>query len=223
MNLSSFSKAAIDEICERVRDKKFEVRKIALIGLGRLYYRHVSSKLKKVSEYLQSNSEEIEQSIPSEIMDRLEMVPSIVLKSWGYPDFPTKHLVLTLLQEYLLPKAIEVASTTSSSSAESDAKEMSGNLSEVRTSALILLFKLMKEDVDKASFGAILQFKAKIAEFTSHFLRLKTALGNGSTSNASDGEGDKITEIKQLLFNLTQIIPINDRKQTVFDKLILNK
>ena len=39
------------------------------------------------------------------VLERLRCVPGLILNCWSYPETSTKHLVLNLLQEYLLPKS----------------------------------------------------------------------------------------------------------------------
>lgn len=212
-NLLHLSKSTIIEICERVKDKRFEVRKIALTGLGKLYARHISSKLPPISEI--DKLEDLAKSVPTEIFSRLEDIPNVVLKAWGYPDFPTRYLVLTLLQEYLLPRNIELSEIKSPDESMKN---------QVRATSLLLLFRLMKEEVDKASFSAIMNYKTKIADELKNFVRLKGHRNSlGSTDQGSADEPIKVTEMRQALFNLTGLIPISDKKQSVFDRLISNK
>lgn len=223
-NLIGFSKSAIDELCDRVKDKKIEVRKMALTGIARLYFKYISSKLGKISEVRSSKTEDITETISPEILDRLANIPGVILKSWGYPDFPTKHLVIVLVQEYLIPKSLADFQETKENKVEYEE-----TLSEVRSSALLLLFSLMKDEVEKVSFNAILNFKSRVADEIGNFLRVKSSRGNGgnrssgSFGGSQSDDSERLPELRQALYNLSVLIPISDRKPTAFDKLITNK
>lgn len=230
-NITSLSTETYDAICDRVKDKKNEVRKVTLLGLSKLYYRHVSSRLPPISEIDGKSYNDLTSTISEETFDRLESVPSIILKSWGYPEFSSKHLILQLLQEYIIPKSIKADNNTGNGSHHADdhEEEESDNdrLNEVRASALLLLFRSMKEDVDKISFGAIVNFKVKVAEELNHFLRLKSAKsGNGerlSLGSTPVDETARLSEIRQSLNNVAYLIPMSEKKHTAFDRLITSK
>jgi hypothetical protein len=253
-NLLTLSVDTIAEIKDRVKDKKHEVRRVALTGLLKLYYRYLSSQLPCFSSTMGSkdgkgNLDSLTANISDEVLERLSDVPSVVLKCWGYPDLPTRQLVIHGLQEFILPRSsplIEDRVNANNNDKKSKGgqqvseKEADSLISDIRTSALVFLFRNMQDESDRNSFSAILNFKSKISDEISHFLFLKKGNKtiNGfsgssvdeshfSSSNETKKEGvddsEKIGEIRQSLYNLTLSIPIQDKKHSAFDKLISNK
>jgi hypothetical protein len=110
-HISRVSPQTLNEICDRAKDKKFDIRKLALEGLAKLYHRHFSTKLSRLSSLGWDREEGLNlaltSGIPTPIKDRLQGVPGVVMKSWGFPDMASKHLCVRLLQEYILPKPIQ--------------------------------------------------------------------------------------------------------------------
>jgi hypothetical protein len=257
-NLLTLSPNTIEEIKERVKDKKPEVRRLALTGLLKLYYRYISSQLPSFSSVMASKDgrgsiDSLTANISPEVLQRLADVPSVVLKCWGYPDLPTRQLVIHGLQEFVLPRSCSViedrinvnSNKKSKGGQQLSEKEVDSLISDVRTSALVFLFRNMRDESDRNSFSAILNFKAKISDEISHFLSLKKGNGHGNIMNGfsggstdvsrssasssneakkeADADSEKIGEIRQSLYNLTLAIPIQDKKHSAFDKLISNK
>eukprot|EP01032_Pedospumella_encystans_P035383 gene35383-40027_t len=117
---------------------------------------------------------------------RLEFIPGMLMKCWGYPEMGTKHLVLQLVQEQLLPRAIvEKAKDTSSdassprsdhsSSTDSNDKPSNVNGAELddrRATALLLIFEGLTPG-DKNSLSAILGFKSKARAELQAFLKIR--------------------------------------------------
>ena len=123
----------VKELAERVKDKKQEIRTIALIGLSKAYHRHISQQIYVTNVfqkdyditkelegenpsnicplYLQSDSNDRKLNAIAEFLQikldiwiKFEFIPGYVVNSWGYPDPADKHLVLQLLQERIIPK-----------------------------------------------------------------------------------------------------------------------
>lgn len=220
-DLTSLSVNTYIEISERAKDKKFEVRKAALMGLAKLYYKNISMKLSPINSVKLDDLSAVASNLSSDIISRLQHVPGIILKSFGYPEFSSKHLIIQLVQEYLLPKSIQLENE--------NYREISNEtLNETRTSALVYLFHLIDES-DKNCFAAILTMKSKINDELSNFVHLKTKTGevrlSGVSMNASTlNESKRATLYKQIFFNLVQVIPSIDKKNNnIFEKLIQSK
>ncbi len=107
-HIETVSMNTISEISDRAKDKKFEIRKLALEGLSKLYHKYFSSKLSPLyAAHLRvemSLAETLTIGIPPSVKMRLSGIPGIVIKSWGFPDIASRHLCVQLVQEYLLPK-----------------------------------------------------------------------------------------------------------------------
>ena len=123
MNLSP---EVFREMGERVKDKKQQVRKVAQIGLAKVYWRHVSLPALGFRESHSSSSpssggedqiiedfgdkEEYAAAVADsmgvhiDIWKRISFVPGFIVNCWGYPDPLDKHLVIQLFQEQILPK-----------------------------------------------------------------------------------------------------------------------
>lgn len=96
------------EMGERVKDKKQQVRKVAQIGLSKVFWRHVSMPAigfgtSDNDELLVGDSEtDYEYSVAvaesmgvhPEIWRRISFVPGFIVNCWGYPDPLDKHLVI---------------------------------------------------------------------------------------------------------------------------------
>ena len=57
-SIDSLSAATLKEMGRRLSDRKIEVRKLALVGLSRLYSRYVSSNLPSIGTFFDSHSQE---------------------------------------------------------------------------------------------------------------------------------------------------------------------
>ena len=96
------------EMGERVKDKKLQVRKVAQIGLAKVFWRHVSLPATALPE--DEGSEQIwalgsdpevraeglaaSMGVSVEVWRRVSFVPGFLINCWGYPDPLDKHLVI---------------------------------------------------------------------------------------------------------------------------------
>ena len=93
------------EICNRSFDKKVEIRKVLLNGIGKIYFKHVSSKLPLFETYLES----MDHLIDPLIYNRLKLLPVTIIKFWGYPDIQTRHQVLRVSVVWLLFTVVDIS------------------------------------------------------------------------------------------------------------------
>jgi hypothetical protein len=217
-------------MCERVKDKKLEIRKIAFQGLSKLYYRNISSMLPLLESLYESNAStmEISNCINVEIFERLKLVPSYIIKCWNMPE--TKHSIMTIIQEYLLPKACNNLSENKienvhmndsddneDSSIKLDKNNKSNNINSIRATALLLLYSLLDAD-DKKSLGSILSVKTKIRNELKKFLlaRDNAIIDNKTTSNSTNPI-DKYLTLS--MHRLLQVLPPVDKKTSLLEKL----
>ena len=59
-SVDNLSVGTYKEIGKRLSDKKLEVRKLAVVGLSRLYFQHVSSRLPSLSSLSRNDNDDIE-------------------------------------------------------------------------------------------------------------------------------------------------------------------
>eukprot|EP01034_Spumella_vulgaris_P029375 gene29375-36419_t len=242
LTVSSFS-----DMGDRAKDKKPDIRKAALTGLCRIYAAHVSGKLpglsslissgvstsstsnksKKTSSSASNNtqsdqhfSSDVTKSVDIDVLERLGFVPGMVVKSWGYPDLANRHLVLTLIQEHLLPSGnsggsgagkTDSTNTTSSSQSTSQGTEESQNdedfhrtssssthhkasACETRAASLLLMYALLETKEDKALFTSILSFKGRVRSALKGLLDARIAM-RGSSGGASQATQPTSTSI----------------------------
>lgn len=89
----------VSEVSKRVTDRKFEIRRVALLGLAKIYHRFVSSSLLPLGEvYSLTKSGDATNSVTDavnvDMLDRFQFIPGTIIKSWGAPDIVSKHLVI---------------------------------------------------------------------------------------------------------------------------------
>ncbi|RYH20114.1 hypothetical protein EON65_24590, partial [archaeon] len=116
-HLSTLHLDTLKGMCDRVVDKKSHIRKAALGGLAKLYHQYITSHILPISpiqgaehatkKHAHTHTpirtiSDLTHSIAPEVLERVGGVPSLLIKSWGYPDIHTKHLVVALLQEMVL-------------------------------------------------------------------------------------------------------------------------
>jgi hypothetical protein len=128
------SQETLLEMGERVKDKRQSMRSVAMIGLAKVFWKHISLKVipfhnlgeghEPSSAGHKKSAQSSSWSLPSpdltdrnslsafaecvgidaEVWLRLSFVPALVINCWGYPDPTEKHLVIQILQEQILPK-----------------------------------------------------------------------------------------------------------------------
>ena len=179
--------ATYAEMGERVKDKRPEVRRLVMVGLAKIYGRHVSSALPTLSSLSEGmRVDSLREVVDPALLARLEFIPGMLMKCWGYPEMGTKHLVLQLVQEQLLPRAIvektkdtssDASSPRSDHSSSTDSNDKPGNvngaeLDDRRATALLLIFEGLTPG-DKNSLSAILGFKSKARAELQAFLKIR--------------------------------------------------
>jgi len=201
---TALSPATYAEMGERAKDKRPEVRRLVMVGLAKIYGRHISLVLPALSALSQGmRVDSLREAVDPAILARLEFVPGMLMKCWGYPEMGTKHLVLQLLQEQLLPKttiALEKDSSDASSPRSSDGSQPSSEktapdaaeLNDRRACALLLIFEGLTPG-DKNSLSAILGFKSKARTELQAFLKIRatpvrarsSSVGGAQTQSSS--------------------------------------
>lgn len=112
------------EMAERMKDKRLQIRKVAMIGLAKVYWKHVALWLEPIDLPLSSEHRgrtkktstvsrgtpkkggerggalhQYGSGVAEEVWQRLRFVPGFILSCWGYPAPEERHLVLQLVQE----------------------------------------------------------------------------------------------------------------------------
>ena len=117
----SLTVTTFKEIGKRVSDRKLEVRKLAVIGLSRMYLKHVSSVLPPLSSINDMEDDKgkktnqdgvdhmavfgmFEPFLRKGILSRTSFIPGYVVNMWGYTEM--RPLIMQLLQENILPKYV---------------------------------------------------------------------------------------------------------------------
>lgn len=209
---SCLSAATYLEISERAKDRRLEVRRLTMVGLAKIYGRHVSMTLPPLSSAVGPS---LRAAVDADVLSKLEFVPGLLLKCWGYPEISSKHLILQLVQEQLLPKAFATPATDDSSASSSSSSSSSptsnsdkkkknnaateqSELNERRASALLLIFEGLQGS-DRNSLAAILGFKSKARSELQTFLKIRAAPtrsrnssidGSSSSRSQSTAAGD---------------------------------
>ncbi len=225
----ALSALTVAEIGERAKDKKADIRRAALVGLSKLYCAFVSSALPPLSSLgdLRSGSKasravgDVTSLVDREVLERFEGVPSAVIKSWGYPDVASRHLVVQLLQEQLLPlngRNKQRASTSSSQQtsqedSQSSSESQESLVCECRATALLLLHSLLVDE-DRAMLGAILAFKARVRSALHSLLAARAATKNADQLSLASRKHTSA---------LLQLLPAQEKKAPLFDKLLAAK
>lgn len=244
------SVATYIEMSERAKDKRHEVKRLAMVGLAKIYGRHISTVLPPLS----GAGTSLRTAVDPEVLSRLEFVPGLLLKCWSYPEMGSKHLILQLIQEQLLPKAFAAAATSddssdaasSSPSSSGDKKEEQSELNERRASALLLIYEGLPSG-DRNSLASILGFKSKARVELQDFLKIRSAptrsrnsTGSASSTSRSKSSGggsqDTTTEsgaelsaeeqmkaMRKSMLRLMQVVPSSDKKSTFIERLFSTK
>jgi hypothetical protein len=206
---ASLARETYTDMCDRVKDRRPDVRRLAMVGLARIYNRNVSGALPPLDVQAEGSSATslaaLREHIDSDVLDRLNTIPGVILQCWGYPDIPSKHLVVHLVQEVLLPKsvvsegAVEDSTTTSSSSpsatgasaAESQGaqvkpKKVSAAVAldsdRRRAAALLLMFDTLSP-ADRNALASVLNFKSRVRAELQAFLKARATPIKSSRSS----------------------------------------
>jgi sister-chromatid-cohesion protein PDS5 len=212
----------------RIRDRKENIHSRAVRGLAQIYGKFVSSVLPPLSAL--GDGENIQGLVRPELLARLNDVPKHVVSYWGLPDLKHKHTVCHLLQESLLPKLKADASgapTQSQSQSQSQSQTSSSRRQDTaavdgcRASALLLLFSLLEDEVDKKKnlqdmLGTILAFKARVRHELSSFLEARlVAL---ASAKGSDGPESEML-LKSSMMRIYRTMPLENKKHQPLEKL----
>jgi hypothetical protein len=181
------------EIGERAKDKKVDIRRLAVKGLCKIYGKYIAERVAE-SENFKSIAPLVLDSYhtQSDLVNKLSFVPSLLMKYWGYPDIADKHIVIQSLQEYLLPKVHHVETDSFSGGGSYNASQSSTNsktipnsaviaqqvnIDEKRSNALLILFQHFSPS-DQQTFSQILGFKLRVRSELASFLKAKSLSGS---------------------------------------------
>ena len=146
------------EMGHRIKDKKSDIGTQTLVGMSKLYAKHLSSQLPGIDTLCPDSSSstgddldnsakrsdkdkkkkpvttpafDIRKVVRPEVLERCQFIPSLVINSWGYPDTPTRHLVSQVLQEFILPKVVRA--TKSGTDSQTGSQNQSQSQSQSQT------------------------------------------------------------------------------------------
>lgn len=229
-HFQSFEKPLLTELFDRVKDKVFEIRKAAMVGMAKLYWRHVSSTLPAFSDIEFRGFYTLKENVPIKTLSKLDSIPGRLVKCWGMLDMETRHLTMQLLQEYIVPKSfpsLSVSTTSSESASMSGVDDRSSEraINDVRLTAAVLLFALLDED-DRPFLHSILSFKAKINSCIANLIETKKggrdSVGSQNSGHQQGGQSN-IAQLKQVLGKLSVMIPTPDKRAGFFDRLLTTR
>jgi len=182
------------EMAERMKDKRLQIRKVAMIGLSKVYWKHVGlwldpidlpgmDKLGRQKKKRSSTSAEnyppeggmyvYGSGVQAEVWQRLQFIPGFILNCWGYPDPEERHLVQQLIQEQIIPKpprkTSTVAATEYSKRSSAQDKEECWLWERRRAAAFLTMYQSL-DSTQKQCLSSILASKAKTRLELSAFL-----------------------------------------------------
>jgi len=201
VDLNKFSANTYKEIGGRFIDKKVEVKKTAMQGLAKLYFRNISSVLPPLDTT--NSNQDFKELVDRDALERLSFVPSHIVKCWTFPDL--KHLTIQLLQENILPKSVMKSDAT-------EKKEDDVDIDGRRACASILMFSLL-DAADRSTFGGILSIKRRFQLDLESFLETRAKLSTQDSGLKVSNENS----FKRAMFRLSGLLPASDKK--VVDKL----
>lgn len=105
-------------MANRMVDRKYEIRRVAMIGLSKIYQRYISTFSPAITTLIEDGNisiKYIEKFVGIEYWKRLRIIPGYVMKCFGYPDMPTQHLVIQVIQLIFLVIHRFICSTCSDS------------------------------------------------------------------------------------------------------------
>ena len=204
---TKFTIDTFKEMGERVKDKKIDIKKIAMQGLCRMYSRHISSSLPSL-DLIELSGSRIADSGNTELMQRLSFVPGLILNCWGFPELAMKHTVLQLTQEYLLPKSSKTEETNSPNTPALE------DIDDVRATATLLMFSLLNP-AERLQLSSIILFKTKVRNEICTFINARQKVaGNDHSSKVSHD-----IELKKSMHRLLQLLPPSDKKNSFVEKI----
>ena len=199
------SKSTFQEMIERVKDKKIDIRTCAVVGLARLYSKYISSRVPalsigtSISTFLRSAADQ-------ELWDRLRGIPGAVVNCWGYPEVSFKHLILQLLQEQIIHMSSLAQAEQSSLEQEYE------NPDSLRATSFLLMYHQLSE-TERQSLYAIFQTKMKIGQYVASYTKDRT---EASRSKSEESHA----RLRRSLYRLCSVIPpIADKKNAILEKL----
>lgn len=239
------------EMAEKVKDRKAEVRRLAMVGLARLYNHHVSGRLPPLSTLARDGIASVRDCVDSDVLRLLSFVPGHLLLCWGYQEVATRHLVVHLLQEVLLPKAgVDIGEdTTTTSSPPTDneveepqkpgkriAADAALDAEDRRATALLLIYEHLSS-AERNALAAALGFKARVRAELQALLKIRaTAVKNGRLSDAAsvrssssgDSNGEMNAEeharaLRKCMLKLHTTLPPADKKTMHFEAICAKK
>ncbi len=154
------SAKTLREMGERVKDRKADIRKAAMVGLCKLYSRNIAEVLPSLEDEVATQTEngDIGKCFNSALWKRISFIPAMLINCWGYPDIPTRHIVLQLLQEYIIPKKAGKADPNADDARASP-----------RAAALLLCFSSLSSE-ERQQFANIISFKRQARDALSQLL-----------------------------------------------------
>lgn len=219
------SAEAVQEMGGRVKDRKVEIRKVAMIGMSKMFNRHITAVLPELNE-LKDWRKRLQEPgvVGSGLLERLRCVPGLIINCWSYPEASVKHLVLSLLQEYLLPKSDRsganaesmedsedseevpapkgAKSKSKAGASKNDARDDSIDVDSRRCYALLLLLDILSEE-EKQMLSTILGYKFKVRRELSNFLAAR--------EQASSFQQDH--RLKDCMARLLKELPVGDKRE----------
>lgn len=180
----------LQEMAERMKDKRLQIRKVSMIGLAKVYWKHVALFLEPIDlpstdrggknkkrnpssvgmKAHESCLYEYGSGVQPEVWQRLKFIPGFILSCWGYPDPEEKHLVLQLIQEQIIPKPPKKSSVSESSKRVTAQDKEDCWLWERRRAAAFLTMYQTLDGTQKQCLSSILANKAKSRQELSTFL-----------------------------------------------------
>ena len=135
---------------ERLKDKRADVRRCAMLGLAKIYSKHVSSLLPPLpsappdindesvhNEQVFSKGFVVTNYINKSVWERLNKIPSALFNCLGYPDMSTRLCLMQLFQEHLIPKVSRTESLSPVDEREGKS-ESAINPSSIHSSSVVL-------------------------------------------------------------------------------------
>jgi sister chromatid cohesion protein PDS5 len=216
------SVATFIEMGARVKDKRLEIRRGSLVGMTKIYSKHIASVLPPLNNLTESGND-LFASVQSSIVERLSHVPSLLINSWSYPDDSTKHQILVLLQEYLLPRTATaksevnvplVGADPSKSSQSNNSTESPQEVDGCRASALYFMFAYLS-DTEIGLLNSIMLHKASIRKELLVFLAARAAAPTKQTNTTHTAA------LKRSMMRLTLALPVadKDKKTSIVERL----